>query len=312
MRKFRIVLFICAGSALAQIGPPAGQTGGSQATQLPLSGRTGQSGSVNATETPIPGTTSSVNTLNTSVQTEGPYAGSRSGVSQQPFSGKLSMREAVERGLAYNLGTVGLNTAVRQSRGQARVARSALLPNLNGALRETVEQVNLAASGVRFNAPIPGFNIPNVVGHAPAFLAAARVSTYKFQFFFSPKAPTKGGIIWGVGPTLFVPTGTDPLLAGRTWGAGVDGVVLTQIPQRAGVWTVGILGSQTWSFAGPAAINMLFLQPFVAFTFKPRLAPLDERRMSFRSRWAPIRSVMLNSDHREPRIRDVGGDQLCT
>ena len=82
MRKFRIVLFICAGTALAQIGPPVGQTGGSQATQLPLSGRTGQSGSVNATETPIPGTTSSVNTLNTSVQTEGPYAGSRSGVSQ--------------------------------------------------------------------------------------------------------------------------------------------------------------------------------------------------------------------------------------
>ncbi len=164
MRKFRIVLFICAGTALAQIGPPMGQTGGSQATQLPLSGRTGQSGSVNARETPIPGTTSSVNTLNTSVQTEGPYAGSRSGVSQRPFSGKLSMREAVERGLAYNLGTVGLNTAVRQSRGQARVARSALLPNLNGALRETVEQVNLAASGVRFNAPIPGFNIPNVVG----------------------------------------------------------------------------------------------------------------------------------------------------
>jgi len=89
-----------------------------------------------------------------------------------------------------------------------------------------------------------------------------------FQFFFSPKAPTKGGIIWGVGPTVFVPTGTDPLLSGRTWGAGVDGVVLTQIPQQAGVWTVGILGSQTWSFAGPAAINTLFLQPSVAFTFK--------------------------------------------
>src|SRR5258708_2579056 len=164
MRKVRIVLLIWGGRALAQIGPPVGQSGGSEATQVQVSGRTGQSGSVNATETPIPGTTSSVNTLNTSVQPQGPYAGSRSGVSQQPFSGKLSMREAVERGLAYNLGAVGLNTAVRQSRGQARAARSALLPHLNGALRETVEQVNLAASGVRFKAPIPGFNIPNVVG----------------------------------------------------------------------------------------------------------------------------------------------------
>lgn len=162
MRKFCITLFVCAGSAVAQLAPPAAQSGGSQATQLPVSGRSGN-GSVSATQTPIPGTTSSVNTLNTTVQTQGPYAGSRSG-KQQPFSGKLSFREAVERGLAYNLGTVGVTTAVRQSQGQARVARSALLPNLNGALRETVQQENLRALGLRINAPIPGFKFPSVVG----------------------------------------------------------------------------------------------------------------------------------------------------
>ncbi len=164
LRGIGITLFVCSVGVWAQIGPPAGQSNGTQATQLPLSGRTGQSGSVNATETPIPGTTSSVNTLNTTVQAQGPYAGSRAGVLKQPFSGKLSLREAVERGLAYNLGTVGLNTAVRQSQGQARVARSALLPNLNGALRETVQQQNLSALGVRINIPIPGFSFPSVVG----------------------------------------------------------------------------------------------------------------------------------------------------
>ena len=132
--------------------------------QLPLSGRSGQSGSVTPAQTPVPGVTTSVNTLNTTVQTQGPYAGSANSVSKLPFSGKLGLRDAVERGLAYNLGSVGLNNAVRQARGQARVARSSLMPNLNGALRESVQQTNLKALGVRFQSPFPGFAIPSIVG----------------------------------------------------------------------------------------------------------------------------------------------------
>ena len=163
MLRFGIVLLLSAVSVLAQFGPPQGSGGSTQPSQVPLSGRNSQGGWVNAAETPIPGTTSSVNTLNTTVQTSGPYAGSRSGASQ-PFSGKLSFHEAIERGLAYNLGTTGLNSAVRQSAGQSRVARSALLPNVSGALRETVEQENLKALGLRINAPIPGFKFPTIVG----------------------------------------------------------------------------------------------------------------------------------------------------
>ena len=49
-------------------------------------------------------------------------------------------------------------------RGQARVVRAALLPNLNAALSETVQQINLRALGVRFNSPIPAFAIPSIVG----------------------------------------------------------------------------------------------------------------------------------------------------
>jgi outer membrane protein TolC len=162
MLRFGIVLFLFVGTAVAQFGPPPGSGGSTQAAQLPLSSR-GQGGSVNAAETPIPGTTSSVNALNTTVQIQGPYAGSRSGASQ-PFTGKLSLREAIERGLAYNLGAAGLNYAVRQSAGQARVARSALLPNVSSSLRETVEQENLKAMGLRINAPIPGFRFPTIVG----------------------------------------------------------------------------------------------------------------------------------------------------
>ena len=115
-----------------------------------------------ATQTPVPGTTSSVNTLNTTVQVQGPYSGSAR--SDKPFSGALSLREAVERGLEYNLGAVGLNTAVRQSQAQARISRSALLPNLNGSLRENIQQTNLRALGLRISAPIPGFSIPSIAG----------------------------------------------------------------------------------------------------------------------------------------------------
>ena len=138
-----------------------GQT--TRANQVPLSGRTGQSGSVTATESPVPGTTTSVNTINPTIQVQGPYAGSTEG--KTAFSGRLSLREAVERGLKYNLGAVGLAQAVRQAHGQSRVARSALLPNVNGYLSETVEQVDLAASGLHFKLPPSlGLSIPSVVG----------------------------------------------------------------------------------------------------------------------------------------------------
>jgi len=134
----------------------------STAATLPLSGRNPQGGSVTPSETAIPGTTSSVNALNTTISVSGPYTGSRSGGA--PFSGKLSLKEAVQRSLEFNLGGVGMSTAVEQARGQARVSRSALMPNLNGALREAVQQNNLAAQGLRINLPIKGFKFPTIVG----------------------------------------------------------------------------------------------------------------------------------------------------
>jgi outer membrane protein TolC len=143
----------------AQAPPPVG----TPATQLPLSGRGGQGGAVNTVQTPVPGVTSSVNTLNTSVQVQGPYAGSVPGTTK-PFSGKLSLREAIARGLEYNLGTEGLTQAMRQARGQARVARSSLMPNVNGYLRESVQTTNLVALGLRITVPIRGFTFPTIVG----------------------------------------------------------------------------------------------------------------------------------------------------
>jgi len=147
-----------AGGALAQ----SSSGGGPPAVALPASGRNNQGGSVGAAELPVAGTTTSVNTLNPSVQISGPYSGSASSIRAMPFSGRLSLQEALQRGAAYNLGAIGLAQSARQTGAQVTVARSALLPNLNGSLGETLQQSNLAAMGLRVS--VPGFHFPTVVG----------------------------------------------------------------------------------------------------------------------------------------------------
>ncbi len=144
-----IAVLSSSGMAFAQLGGSTPSGNSTAAVQLPLSGRAGQSGSVATTQTPLPGTTTSVNTINTTVQVQGPYAGSSSSVARLPFSGKLGLREAIQRGLDYNLGAVGMAQAVKQAHGQERVARSALMPNLNGAFRENYLTEDLQALGIR-------------------------------------------------------------------------------------------------------------------------------------------------------------------
>jgi outer membrane protein TolC len=158
MRGLAAIL-LSAGSVFAQ----AGGAPGAMVNQLPLSGRTAQSGSVAATESPVPGTTTSVNTINPTLQVSGSYAGSVGSTATLPFSGKLSLREAVERALKYNLGAVGMAQALRQARGQQLVARSSLLPNLNGALHEFDEKIDLKAQGLG-SIPNLGASLPSVVG----------------------------------------------------------------------------------------------------------------------------------------------------
>jgi len=83
--------------------------------------------------------------------------------------------------------------------------------------------------------------------------------------FFSPKAPTAGGWIWGAGPVFLLPTGSDDLLTTDKWGIGPTGVALRQ----QGQWTVGMLANHIWSFAGESRrddVNATFLQPFMSFT----------------------------------------------
>ncbi len=86
------------------------------------------------------------------------------------------------------------------------------------------------------------------------------------SFFFSPKAPTAGGWIWGAGPAFQWATASKSQLGGK-WGIGPTAVVLKQ---EHG-WTYGALANHVWSFAGgggSADVNATFVQPFLAYATK--------------------------------------------
>ncbi len=116
--------------------PPraAGQTGQSSATaQNPLLGSvpTGQ-----ATSTPIP----------------------------------LSLKDAFDRALKYNLGVIESDQDTRAARAARLRSLNALVPDLTARISATDQQLNLKALG--FPSHIPGLNIPTIAG--PFGVADAR------------------------------------------------------------------------------------------------------------------------------------------
>ncbi|RFM27303.1 hypothetical protein [Deminuibacter soli] len=84
------------------------------------------------------------------------------------------------------------------------------------------------------------------------------------SFFVSP---VHSKIIWGVGPALLLPTGTNEYLSTKKWGIGPTALIVKQ----TGGLTFGFLANQIWSVAGNkdrAAVNQLFLQPFLVHNWK--------------------------------------------
>jgi len=85
----------------------------------------------------------------------------------------------------------------------------------------------------------------------------------QMSLFLSPEKAGPGGLIWGVGTVINIPTATDRLLGTREWGAGPTAVALVQ----KGNWTVGTLANQMWTFDGDD-INRTFVQPWVTYELK--------------------------------------------
>lgn len=151
------LLLVCAVPALAQLpGQP------------PFSAPTPQS-STTQTSTPAVNPGASINT-------QSPLFGSvpegKATNQQMP----LSIMDAIGLGLRHNLGLI-LNQVGTESSRAARIrALSDLLPNVTGSVRESVQQVNLAAFGV----PLPPGTSP-IVGPFSIFDARAAVSQNLFD-----------------------------------------------------------------------------------------------------------------------------------
>ncbi len=75
----------------------------------------------------------------------------------------LSLKDAFDRALKYNLGVIQSDLNTRAVRAERLRSLSALLPNLYGQLSGSVQQINLQAQGLRL-ITIPGIPIPTIVG----------------------------------------------------------------------------------------------------------------------------------------------------
>src|SRR5689334_14519925 len=83
------------------------------------------------------------------------FALARSALAQEPPPLKLTLRDAVSLALKQNPQVILASLNVAQTEQERAIARSGLLPQINGRVAETVNRVNLEASiGFRF----PGFS----------------------------------------------------------------------------------------------------------------------------------------------------------
>jgi hypothetical protein len=86
-------------------------------------------------------------------------------------------------------------------------------------------------------------------------------------FFLSPK---KSKVIWGIGPTVVLPTATNTTYLGQgKFSIGPSAVALVQPPH----WTIGFLANNYWSVAGQSdvnkpAVNQFLLQYFANYNMQ--------------------------------------------
>lgn len=123
--------------------------------------------------------------------------------------------------------------------------------------------------------------------------------------FFSPKKPTSGGLIWGVGPAALLPTGTDDLGA-DTWAVGPTLVMLKQ----EGNWTYGVLANHLVDVGGGGHrvdINSTFLQPFLSHSLGKGVTASANVESTYdweAEQWTVPVNLMLS------KVTQIGGQRL--
>ena len=88
---------------------------------------------------------------------------------------------------------------------------------------------------------------------------------FTYQGFLTPAKP--GKIIWGIGPSVVAPLGTNDRFSSNKWSLGPNAVVLTM----PGHWVIGALVSNVWDVAGDsdaADVSSFTAQYFVNYNMK--------------------------------------------
>lgn len=103
-------------------------------------------------------------------------------------------------------------------------------------------------------------------GFAPGQDRTNGLGDVQFSTFFSPKEPTAGGWIWGVGTVAELDTASDEQLGRGKWSLGPTAVAL----KATGHWVIGALINNLWDVAGSdtnADVNKMLIQPFINYNF---------------------------------------------
>ena len=134
--------------------------------------------------------------------------------------------------------------------------------NINPVLPVRVGDWNLVNRALipfaNVDGSIQGPNNPSPLGGG----SASGIGDINYSLYFSPVKYDK--VIWGVGPSINLPTASDDQLGSGKWSAGITGVALSQ-PKWG---SMGILGRQLWSFAGDddrKNVNQTLIEPFVNY-----------------------------------------------
>ena len=142
---------------------------------------------------------------------------------------------------------------------------SAYFFNVNPVIPVTVGDWNLINRAIiPAIVSVDGFieGTPDVPQGQPSPDRESGLGDINYSMFFSPNK-TKP-FIWGVGPSITLPTASKDQLGAGKWSAGPTGVVLVQ----PGWGTYGVLVRQLWSFAGDddrVSVNQMLIEPFVNY-----------------------------------------------
>jgi hypothetical protein len=135
--------------------------------------------------------------------------------------------------------------------------------NIQPVLPVTVGDWNLVNRIIAplIDAPggVPG--LPSVPTPSPGPRATG-LGDINYSLYFSPVKYDK--VIWGVGPSIMMPTASETQLGSGKWSVGPTAVMLVQ--PKWGTW--GVLGRHIWSVAGDSAradVNQTLIEPFLNY-----------------------------------------------